>query len=71
MNHYLYNQSIIDKLSELVKKYPELRFGQILWNCGILEWKDIENYIIKDPYIDDSEEIWNKMCNNKFCFPEK
>ena len=34
---FIYNQMIVDKLQELIKKYPDWRFGQLLINCDILE----------------------------------
>lgn len=64
----LYNRAIVDKLKELVENNPELRFGQILWDCGILE--SIKDKQTRDPYFDEPKDIWNKMCNNKFCFPK-
>ena len=36
MNRQEYNRKIISKLNKIVEEYPDLRFGQILWNCGIL-----------------------------------
>lgn len=75
MNHYLYNNAIINKLSELVQKYPEQRFGQLLINSGILEMKwntllDGERFdlVCNDPFYEEPEITWNRMCKNKFCF---
>ena len=68
---FLYNTAIINKLQEIITKYPDWRFGQILWNCGILYWDDIEAYRIHDPHNDEPKEIWNRMLQNKICFPDK
>ena len=63
MNRQEYNRKIISKLNKIVEEYPDLRFGQILWNCGILYWED-NKYRVHDPYSDESRDIWNRM--NKF-----
>ena len=74
MNNYLYNNAIINKLSELVQKYPEQRFGQLLVNSDIIQYKtdisvDGQREVI-DPFYEESELTWKRMCNNKFCFPD-
>ena len=74
MNHYLYNNTIINKLSELVQKFPEQRFGQLLVNSGIIQYEsdisvDGQREVI-DPFYEESELTWKRMCNNKFCFNE-
>ena len=74
MNHYLYNNTIINKLSELVQKYPEQRFGQLLVNSDIIQYEsDIsvdEQREVIDPFYEESELTWKRMCNNQFCFPD-
>lgn len=74
MNHYLYNNAIINKLSELVQKYPEQRFGQLLVNSDIIQYEpDISvngQREVIDPFYEESELTWKRMCNNKFCFPD-
>ena len=74
MNHYLYNNAIINKLSELVQKYPEQRFGQLLVNSDIIQYEpDISvdgQREVMDPFYEESELTWKRMCNNKFCFNE-
>lgn len=74
MNHYLYNKAIIDKLSELIDKFPEQRFGQLLVNSDIIQYEpdisvDGQRKVI-DPFYEESELTWKRMCNNKFCFPD-
>lgn len=47
------NLEILRIIEETVMKYPELRFGQILWNLGI-EGHD-ENGNLKDTFYEESE----------------
>ena len=77
MSRLLYNKAIIDKLSELVDKFPEQRFGQLLVNSGIIQYEsDVlvdgqrEDILTIDPFYEESELTWERMCNNKFCFNE-
>lgn len=42
-----YNKLILESLSYLVEKYPDMRFGQLLWSTKILEQSGNE---IKDPF---------------------
>lgn len=67
---FLYNIAILDKLSELVKKYPHLRFTQLLWNAGIIR-KEKYGYParIADTFYEESEKTWELMRKNEFCFP--
>lgn len=70
-NRLVYNRAIIGKLSELIEKYPDWRFGQILINSEILElYYPDENIFpsVKDPFNEESEIIWKRMCDNKICF---
>ena len=53
-----YNLKIIFKLIKLVLKYPNWRFGQLLWNCNILYWDD---HGVHDPHSDESEDIWKRI----------
>lgn len=73
MSRLLYNKAIIDKLSELVDKFPEQRFGQLLVNSDIIHYEsdERENVLIIDPFYEESELTWKRMCNNKFCFNEQ
>lgn len=74
MSSLLYNKAIIDKLSELIDKFPEQRFGQLLVNSDIIQYEpdisvDGQREVI-DPFYEESELTWKRMCNNKFCFNE-
>ena len=71
MNRLLYNRAIVNKLSELIEKYPEQRFGQLLIDCDVIQTKFIDcGYILLDPFYEEPEKTWNRMINNKFCFNE-
>jgi hypothetical protein len=35
-----YNRKIIAKLSELIEQYPNFRFVQLLYACGIIDGSD-------------------------------
>lgn len=57
----IYNRLIIKRISGLVEKYPDWRFGQLLWNCGIIDWTNNVDGKVRDPYNDESSDIWLKM----------
>ena len=74
MSRLLYNKAIINKLSELIDKFPEQRFGQLLVNSDIIQYEpdisvDGQREVI-DPFYEESELTWKRMCNNQFCFPD-
>ena len=74
MSRLLYNKAIIDKLSELIDKFPEQRFGQLLVNSDIIQYEpnisvDGQREVI-DPFYEESELTWKRMCTNQFCFPD-
>lgn len=69
MNRLLYNRAIVNKLSELIERYPNLRFGQLLVNCDIIELVSDGNAMIAlDPFDEESEVTWKRMCRNNFVF---
>jgi len=71
LNRKLYNIVIVEKLKELVNKYPDLRFGQILVNSNITELvPDYNNtaLVALDPYYEEPEVTWERMKNNNFVF---
>ena len=71
MERQKYNKLILETLSKLVEKYPDLRFGQILVNAEIITYKnDYDEMVPKDPYYEEPEVIWERMKNNKFAFKE-
>ena len=70
-NRKLYNTAIVNKLVELVNKYPDLRFGQILANAEIIRYKnDYDEIVPIDPFNEEPEIMWERMKNNKFVFKE-
>jgi hypothetical protein len=72
MERQKYNKLILEKLSELVDKYPDLRFGQILVNTDIIELVPEHIHgnamVALDPFNEESETTWNRMKYNKFVF---
>jgi hypothetical protein len=78
MERQKYNKLILETLSKLVKKYPDLRFGQILVDCDIIRYeKEVlcdgqrENLLTMDPFNEESEITWERMLLNKFAFKEQ
>ena len=73
MERQKYNELILDTLSKLIKKYPDLRFGQILFNSDVIRYtqSDKGTIFIEDPYCEESEVTWKRMLNNKFAFNEQ
>ena len=72
-NRKLYNTAIVEKLRELINKYPDLRFGQILINSDIIQFtKDDKGFplAVKDPYFEEPEVTWERMKINSFVFKE-
>jgi hypothetical protein len=66
-----YNKLILETLSKLIEKYPDLRFGQILVNADIITYKnDYDEMVPRDPYYEEPEVTLERMKNNKFAFKE-
>lgn len=58
------NLDILTAIEEMVMKYPDLRFGQILVNLGIIEYERNtydETLITKDPFNEESVVTLNRM----------
>ena len=71
MERQKYNKLILEILSKLVDKYPDLRFGQILANAEVIIYKnDYDELVPKDPYYEEPEVTLERMKNNKFAFKE-
>ena len=71
MERQKYNKLILETLSKLVNKYPNLRFGQILANAEIVIYKnDYDETVPIDPFYEEPEVTWERMKNNKFAFKE-
>ena len=64
------NRDIIQHLTTLVDKYPELRFGQILAISNVIQYEhiscDSDQYfeVVKDPFNEESVETLRRV-NNK------
>lgn len=72
MERQKYNKLILETLSKLVEKHPDLRFGQILANAEIVTYKnDYDEIVPKDPFYEESEITWKRMLLNKFAFNEQ
>jgi hypothetical protein len=72
MERQKYNKLILDRLSKLVEKYPDLRFGQILVNTDIITYKnDYDEIVVEDPFNEESKITWRRMLLNKFAFNEQ
>lgn len=72
MERQKYNKLILERLSKLIDKYPDLRFGQLLVNCNIIEYKnDYDEIVPVDPFYEESKVIWKRMSLSKFAFKEQ
>lgn len=62
------NLDILNEIEEAVMKYPDLRFGQILVNLGIIEY-DTNMYVgvcvAKDPFNEESVVTLERMKSSK------
>ena len=71
MERQKYNKLILEILSKLIEKYPDLRFGQILANAEVITYKnDYDEMVVEDPFYEEPEVTWERMKNNKFAFKE-
>ncbi len=57
------NRLILNKLSEYIEKYPDIRFGQLLADLKILQY-NIDGTVM-DPWNDESVDILRRIekCN--------
>ncbi len=53
------NLAILQRLLEAAEADPDLRFGQLLWNVGVL--RAGEEGGLKDPYNDESTAILRRI----------
>ena len=56
-NRQFYNKQIINILKNVVEAYPQLRWHQILQDCGIEE--------IQDLFYEESSKTYNKLRDSK------
>ena len=72
MERQKYNKLILETLSKLVEKHPDLRFGQILANAEVITYEnDYDEMVVKDPFNEESEITWKRMLLSKFAFNEQ
>ena len=72
MERQKYNKLILEALSKLVNKHPDLRFGQILADAEVITYKnDYDEMVIEDPFYEESKITWERMLLNKFAFYEQ
>ena len=67
------NREIVKMLSDMVEKYPDLRFGQILAITEVIEYiPDSRPYIdtvdIKDPFNEESVDMFVRMRDKMMTF---
>ena len=55
------NQEIVKILEEAIKKYPDLRFGQILWLLGI-NGRDDKNRL-RDIFYEEPDVTLRNICS--------
>lgn len=48
---------ILEKLKEYLERNPNQRFGQALFNLGINEFKENEEFVLRDIYGDEDSKI--------------
>lgn len=62
------NREILKNIEEMVNKYPDLRFGQILVNLGIIQYQrdpaSFDIIGIKDPFNEESVVTLNRIRKN-------
>lgn len=62
------NREILKNIEEMVNKYPDLRFGQILVNLGVIQYQrdpaSFDIIGIKDPFNEESVVTLNRMRKN-------
>lgn len=56
-NRQFYNKQIINILKDIAEAHPQLRWHQILQNCGIEE--------IQDLFYEESSKTYNKLRGSK------
>ena len=71
------NRAILLELYNLIEKYPDLRFGQILVNCDIIQEEEVllegerQTVLIGiDPFYEESEDILNRMMRSRIISKE-
>ena len=63
------NRKIIEFLSQMVERYPDWRFGQILMNSNALQQIDLGK--VRDPFYDESTDTLNNILRGYGCFDQE
>ena len=59
-----YNAELLVILHGLLKKYPELRFGQVLYNFGFITRPDHDIvFRLFDPFNEEPVDMYNRVIN--------
>lgn len=57
------NRIILGALNALVERYPELRFGQILFNYKFVNWSNTDDGVrICDPFHEEPADTFKRVC---------
>lgn len=57
------NRRILGALNALVERYPELRFGQILFNYKFINWSNTDDGVrICDPFHEEPADTFKRVC---------
>ena len=65
------NRAILLELYNLIEKYQDLRFGQILVDCDIIGYDITDNGVeVIDPFYEESELTLNRMMKSKIISKE-
>lgn len=57
------NRRIVELLSTIVETYPDLRFGQILFNYKFVNWASTDDGIrMCDPFYEEPADTFKRVC---------
>lgn len=58
------NRRILGALNALVERYPDLRFGQILFNYKFVNWSNTDDGVrICDPFHEEPADTFKRVCD--------
>jgi hypothetical protein len=61
-----YNKLILAKLSELIHKYPDQRFGQLLVNSEVIKLISSDKQLLaEDPFYEEPNVTLKRMENSR------
>lgn len=55
-----YNLKVLDMIKELILKYPDMRFTQVLWAAGIFR-REVGEKDIEDTFYEESVDTFKKL----------